>query len=202
VPQHKAVIEAAKRAKIQLLAYTSILRADSSSLALAAEHLATEKLIQESGLRFVLLRNGWYLENHTEHLALPIQHGAILGAAGNGRFASAARADYAAAAVAVLAGPGHQNKIYELVGDDSYTLSDLAKEVSRQSGKPVAYKNFSAAEYESALVSFGLPPAMAHILADADRGAAEGELTSSSRDLHSLIERPTMTLADTVKSAL
>lgn len=200
--QHKAVIEAARLARPKLLAYTSILRADTSRLALAAEHIETERLIRESGLGFVFLRNGWYLENHTEQIPLVLQHGAMLGAAADGRFASAARADYAEAAAAVLTGAGHQNKIYELVGDEPYSLAEFATEVAKQSGKPVEYKNLPGPDYEKALTGFGLPAPLAHALADSDLGAAKGELDSTSRDLQALIGRPTTSLAKAVAEAL
>lgn len=201
IPQHQAIIDAAKSTGVKLLAYTSILRADSSTLALASEHKATEENIRAFGLPFVFLRNGWYLENHTEQLGPAVQHGAILGAAGEGRFASAARSDYAAAAVAVLTSPGHENKIYELAGDTPFTLSELAAVVSEQAGKPMSYHN-SAQDYQNALLSFGLLADFAAILVDADLGAARGELDSSSGDLGTLIGKPTVTLTDAVKVAL
>jgi NAD(P)H dehydrogenase (quinone) len=202
VPQHKAVINAAKEAGVSQIAYTSILRADTSSLALAAEHLATERFIQETGLSYIFLRNGWYLENHTEQLGSAVQHGAILGAAGEGRFASASRSDYAAAAVAAIAKEGHENKIYELAGDSSFTLTEFAAEVSRQIGKPFAYRNLAPEAYQAALESFGLPAAFANILVDSDLGAARGELDGSSNDFRSLIGRPTTTLRDAISFAL
>jgi len=200
--QHQAVIEAATGAGARLLAYTSILRADTSTLALAKVHKATEESIRASGLPFVFLRNGWYLENQTEALGPAVQHGAILGAAGEGRFASAARSDYAAAAVSVLTAPGHENKAYELAGDSPYALSELAAEVSKQVGKPVAYSNLPPEDYQSALESFGLPAALAGLLVDAEMGAARGELDGSSHDLRALTGRPTVTLADAVAAAL
>lgn len=149
-----------------------------------------------------LLRNGWYLENHTEQLGPAVQHGAIPGAAGEGRFASAARADYAAAAAAVLTSSGHENETYELAGDTSYTLADLAAEVTRQAGKPIAFHNLPSTEYEHMLAGFGMPAPLAAILADADLGAARGELDSSSHDLATLIGRATVTLPNAVSSAL
>ncbi len=200
--QHQAVIEAAKSVGVGLLAYTSILRADTSALALAKVHKATEGNIRASGLPFVFLRNGWYFENQTEALGPAMQHGAILGAAGEGRFASAARSDYAAAAVSVLTGSGHENKAYELAGDTPYTLSALAAEVSKQAGKPVAYNNLPPEGYQSALEGFGLPAALAGLLVDAEVGAARGELDGSSRDMRALTGRPTATLADAVAAAL
>ncbi len=201
-PQHRAVIKAAKGVGAKLLAYTSILRADTSALTLSEKHKETEENIRASGLPFVFLRNGWYFENQTGALGPALQHGAILGAAGEGRFASAARADYAAAAVAVLTSPGHENKAYELAGDFPYTLAELAAEVSKQAGKPVAYNNLPPEGYQAALESFGLPAMMAAYLVDAEVCAARGELDDASGDLHKLIGRPTATLADAVAAAL
>ncbi len=202
VTQHQAVIDAAKSAGVTLLAYTSILHADSSALKLAETHKKTEENIKNSGLPFVFLRNGWYFENQTAALGPAIQHGAVLGAAGDGRFASAATADYAAAAVAVLTASGQENKIYELAGDAPYTLAELATEVSKQSGKPVAYNNLPPEGYQNALVGFGIPAFMAEYLVDAEAGATNGELDDTSHELHTLIGRPTATLAEAVAAAL
>lgn len=200
--QQQAVVDAARQAGVELLAYTSLLRADTSTLALASDHKATEAYLRASGVPFVFLRNGWYLENHTEALAPALEHGALLGAAGEGRFASAARADYAAAAAAVLTGAGHENAIYELAGDASYTLGELAAEVSRQAGKAVTYRNLAQVDFAAALGGFGLPGELAEIIADADAGAARGELDSASSDLSRLVGRPTTTLKTAVGKAL
>jgi NAD(P)H dehydrogenase (quinone) len=200
--QQKAVIDAAKKAGVKLLVYTSILRADVSTVGLAADHKATEAYIKASGIPYVFLRNSWYLENHTEALAPALQHGAILGAAAEGRFASASRADYAGAAVAVLTTEGRENKIFELAGDESYTVTELAAEVSKQAGKQVIYQDLPQADYAAALAGFGLPKAFAEVLADADAAAAKGQLDSSSDDLRRLLGRPTTTLKTAVASAL
>ena len=157
VPQHRAVIDAAKRAGVKLIAYTSLLRADTSPLGLAAEHKQTEALLRASGLPFVLLRNGWYTENYAASAPAALARGAVLGSAGRGRIASAARADYAAAAAAVLTLDGQAGRVYELAGDASYTLAELAAEIARQSGKAVEYRDLPEAEYRAALIGFGLP---------------------------------------------
>jgi NAD(P)H dehydrogenase (quinone) len=200
--QHKTVIDAAVAAKVKLLAYTSVLRADTSKLILAAEHLATETLIRESGLPFAFLRNGWYFENNTEALGPALEHGVILGASGEGRFSSASRADYAGAAAEVLTGAGHGNKVYELAGDASFSKAELAATVSRLSGKSVVYNNMTETDYAGALAGFGLPAELTEMLADSDEQASKGELQSDSSDLHTLIGRPTMTLEEAVKDAL
>lgn len=201
-PQHAAVIEAARAAGVGLVAYTSLLRADSSPIGLAAEHKATEAALRASGLPHVLLRNGWYLENHTENLGPALQHGAIVGSAGAGRFAAAARADYAAAAVAVLTTPGQAGKVYELAGDRGFTLAELALEVSLQAGKPVAYQDLPPDQYRAVLTGAGLPAPVAEMLVDADVWAARGALDDQGRALSRLIGRPTTTLAAAVAAAL
>ncbi len=200
--QHAAVIDAAKRARPRLLAYTSLLHADTSRMGLAVEHRATEAALRASGLPIVILRNGWYLENYTENLAPALQHGAILGSAGSGRVAAASRADYAAAAAAVLTGAGHEGRTYELAGDVAFTMAELAAEVARQAGKPIAYRDLPEAEYSAALVGAGLPKPVADLLADSDRGIARGELEDSSGDLRRLIGRPTTPLASAIAAAL
>ena len=202
VAQHQAVADAARAAGIKLLVYTSILNADTSTLLLSAEHKATEAYLRSSGVPFTLLRNGWYTENHTAALAPAVECGAVLGAAKEGRFATATRADYAAAAAAVLTGQGHENQVYELGGDEPYTLAELAAKVARQTGKPVVYKDLPQADYAKALTGFGLPEGLAGAIADADAGASRGELNTQSRDLSALIGRPTTSLKEAVAAAL
>ncbi len=202
VPQHQAVTDAARAAGVKLLAYTSILNADTSTLLLAGEHQATEAYIRASGVPFTFLRNGWYTENHTGSLAAAVEHGAVLGAAKDGRFATATRADYAAAAVAVLTGKGHDNKVYELGGDEPYTLAELAAEAARQTSKPVIYKDLPQQKYVKALAGFGLPEGLAKAVADADAGASRGELDTASHHLSTLIGRATTSLHKSVAAAL
>lgn len=201
VAQHQAVVNAAKKAGAKLIAYTSILRANSSRMALAAEHKASEELIRASGVPFVFLRNGWYFENYTENLAPALAHGALLGSTDGGRIAAATRADYAAAAVAVLTGSGHENKVYELAGDTPFTMAELAAEVSRQAGKPIVYKDLPAQQYQGILVGAGVPAGFAEILADSDVGASRGDLNDTTGDLRRLIGRPTTSVADAVAVA-
>lgn len=197
--QHANAIEAAKKAGVGLVAYTSILRADTSPLDLAQEHLATEKLLAASGLPHVLLRNCWYTENYLQGVPTALQHGVVLGAAGEGRIAFAARADYAAAAAAVLLGDGHAGKVYELAGDEAYTLGEYAAELSRQSGKTVVYKNLGQDEYRETLKSFGLPEGFAALLAQSDASAAQGGLFDDGHQLSRLIGRPTTSLSSLLK---
>ena len=200
--QHANVVRAAQKAGVGLLGYTSVLRADTSGMILAAEHKATEELIRDSGLSFVLLRNGWYLENYYGAIKQAAARGAIPGSAGDGRVSPASRADYAEAAAAALTGEGHANKVYELAGDKGFTYAELAAEVARQSGREVVYQDIPAEKYAEALQGFGLPEPFAKVLADSDLGIKRGELFDESGELRGLIGRPTTTLAGAVAEAL
>lgn len=203
LPQHRNAIEAAKRAGVKLLAYTSILRADTTPLLLGQEHQQTEELLRASGIPFVLLRNGWYSENYTAALAGVLEHGAVLGSAGVGRLSTASRADYAEAAAVVLAGSDDPaGRIYELAGDQGFTLGEYAAEVARQAHKPVVYQDLREADYKAALVQLGLPDAFAGILAQSDAAAAQGGLFDDGRQLSQLMGRATTPIAQSIAEAI
>ena len=199
--QHRAVIDAAKAAGVTFVAYTSLLHCDTSPLALAKEHMATERYLVSSGLGYSILRNGWYLENQTAAIQSAIQNGAFIGASGEGRFAAASRSDYAAAAALVLTARDHENSVLELGGDHPYTRAELAAEVSRQTGKVIGYRNLSQSEYQK-LLSAVLPKVFAEVIADAEAHATHGALDDGSHTLSRLIGRPTTSLAEAVESAL
>jgi len=200
--QHKAVIDAAKRAGVKLLAYTSVLRADTSVLGLAGEHRETEADIRASGVPFVFLRNGWYTENYTAGVPTALSLGAVYGCAGDGRIASATRADYAEAAAVALTADNQAGKTYELAGDVAFTLTEFAAELSRQSGKAIGYVNLPEAEYKKALLGAGLPEFLAELLANSDTGVSKGALFDEGHQLSKLIGRATTPLATAVKAAL
>jgi NAD(P)H dehydrogenase (quinone) len=200
--QHRNVIAAAKAAGVGRIVYTSILKGAASPMLLAADHIATEAALRDSGLEITILRNGWYLENHTGPLGAALAHGAMIGAAGTGRISAAARADFAEAIAVVALETAHAGKVYELAGDAAYTMAEMAAEVSAQSGKPVAYVDLPPAEYAAALVGFGLPEGFAGILADSDVQASRGALFDDSGTLSRLIGRPTTPMAQAVKAAL
>ena len=200
--QHRNVIAAAKAAGVGRIVYTSLLKGDASPMILAADHIATEAALRESGLLATILRNGWYTENYTGALGAALEHGAILGAAGDGRVSTASRKDYAEAIAVTALDAAHAGKVYELAGDGSYSLTELAAEVAKQSGKPVAFVNLPQADYAKALEGFGLPAGFAAVLADSDARAGEGALFDDSHTLSRLIGRPTTPFADTVREAL
>lgn len=201
--QHEAVIAAAKAAGVKLLVYTSLLHADTSPLSLAEEHRQSEAAIKASGIPYVILRNGWYVENHLASLPVALQHGAFLGSAGEGRISGATRDDLAEAAAVVLTSEtDHTGRTYELAGDEGYTLAELAAEVARQSGKAIAYQDMPESAYKDVLLGAGLPEPVAQMIASSDKLASQGALYDDSHELSKLIGRPTITLKDAVAQAL
>ncbi|MFF9849736.1 NAD(P)H-binding protein [Streptomyces litmocidini] len=204
VAQHAAVVSAAKAAGVAQLAYTGILGGPEADFALADEHKATEELILASGLPYTFLRNGWYSENYTAHLAPVLAHGAVVANAGEGRIASASRADYAAAAAAVLTGPAeeHLNRAYELSGDTAWSLAEYAAEVAARSGREITYSDVPAATHLEILTGAGVPRPFAEILVDVDRAVAGGALALRTGDLARLIGRPTTPIAESIEEAL
>lgn len=200
--QHTAVLDAARAAGVAQLAYTGVLGGPDADFDLAAEHRATERAVLDSGVPYTFLRNGWYHENYTGQLAAALERGTVLASAGEGRIASAARADYAAAAAVVLTGEGHLNRAYELSGDTAWSLAEYAAELSAQTGREITYTAVPAAEHLAVLTGTGVPEPFAAILVDVDAAIARGRLADTSGDLARLIGRPTTPLAEAVRTAL
>ena len=200
--QHRAVIAAAKAAGVRRIIYTSILKGDASPMLLAQDHIATEAALNASGLSVTLLRNGWYTENYTGALQASVAHGALIGASGTGRIASAARADYAEAIAVTALDDSHAGKTYELAGDVPHSMAEFAAEVSRQVGKDIPFNALPKDTYAQILQGFGLPEGFAAILADSDDHAARGALLDESHSLSRLIGRPTTPIAQTIAAAL
>ena len=200
--QHRNVIEAAQASGVRRLIYTSILKADRNPMLLAQDHRATEGMLAETALVPTILRNGWYTENYTAGLAGALAAGAMIGAAGAGELATAERADYAEAIAVVAADEGHEGKVYELAGDEAYTLADMAAEASRRTEETIPYQDLPPEAYAEALQGFGLPEPVARAIADADAQAAKGWLFDDGETLGRLIGRPTTPMASSVASAL
>ncbi|MFF2243522.1 NAD(P)H-binding protein [Arthrobacter sp. NPDC058130] len=201
VEQHANVVAAAKAAGVRFIAYTSVLAADTTALILAPEHKATEQLIRASGLDFTFLRNGWYTENYAQTVATARQTGAVVAAAGDGRVASATRADYAAAAAAVLTTAGHEGRTYELSGDYAWDFKELATAISQIAGREVVYQPVSAPELVQLLTTAGLDEGTAGFLAALDTDTKAGLLAAVTGELSGLIGRPTTPLLQALEPA-
>jgi NAD(P)H dehydrogenase (quinone) len=201
--QHRAVIEAAKAAGVKLIVYTSVLRASETTLPIAAEHKATEAVLREVGVPYVLLRHGWYCENYMFRVQAAVERGTLPTCAGDGLISAASRRDFAEAAVAVLTATEDQaGKVYELAGSASFTFADLAEEAARQSGKPVTAVDLPKPEFEAAMVEIGLPPFVAALIAKSDGGARDGGLFEDSGTLEKLIGRPTTPISRIIADTL
>jgi NAD(P)H dehydrogenase (quinone) len=201
-PQHKAVIEAARQASVPYIAYTSLLRADTSPLGLAQEHRETEALIQDSGLAYTFLRNNWYSDNYLATVQQIAESGVLYGASQDGKISSASREDYAEAAAKVLASAGHENKTYELAGSESFTKEDLAQFIGQAAHKSVTYQNLSADDLRQGLTQAGLPAHLIDVIVDADVQTAKGAMYSDRKDLEQLIGRKTTRIQDAIKATL
>lgn len=199
---HESVFHAAKKAGVSQLVFTSLVNVDHSTLNLAGEYIASEKSLQASGVPFTILRNAWYTENYTSSAANAVAGGAFIGSAGDGKISAASREDLAEAAVAVLVGTDHLGKVYELAGDQAFTLTDLAAAISEVTGKDIPYHNLGEGEYKDALVSHNVPEGFAAMIASWDVSASKGDLYSEDKTLSQLIGRPTTPLKDTVKATL
>ncbi|MFC4020222.1 SDR family oxidoreductase [Micromonospora sp. GCM10011542] len=202
VPQHQAAVDAARQAGAELLAYTSILHADATPISLGPDHRATEEYLRGSGLPFSLLRNGWYHENYVPSAQQAVATGTLIGSAGDGRVASAARADYAAAAAAVLTGDNHDNTVYELSGDTAWSMPELAAILTEISGTPVTYQDLPNERHTEVLLAAGLPEPVATMFAGFDARIADGWLADTPGTLATLIGRPTTPLRATLAAEL
>lgn len=202
IAQHTAVVEAAAATGVRHIAYTSVLYADTTPLILAPEHKATEQVIRDSGIPFTFLRNGWYTENYAQLVTDAVRTGEVLTCAGDGRVASAARADYAEAAAIIMADSGHENTVYELSGDTAWTFTEFAATIARLTGKEIVARNVSGAEYQRILTEAGVPEAAAGFAAALNADIARGELAHTPGQLSNLLGRPTTPLADSVSAML
>jgi len=202
LPQHRNIIEAAKKNGVNRIVYTSLLHADTSTISLAEEHRATEAMLKSSGIPYTILRNGWYTENYTMSIANVLNAGVVIGASGEGKISAATREDYAEAAAAVLTGEGHEGKVYELAGDEPFTMKEYAAEIAKQTGKDIQYVHLTVEEYAEKLAAFGMPEAVAKMFAGFDRDAGNNQLFDDSKTLSKLIGRPTTPLSAAIKKAL
>ncbi|OKP76567.1 NAD(P)-dependent oxidoreductase [Paenibacillus helianthi] len=189
IRQHKAAVDAAVRAGVGFIVYTSVGHADSSTLFLAPVHKATEQFIRESGIAYSFLRNNWYLENEIGTIQA-VQAGAPwLTSAGEGKVGWATRRDYAEAAAAVLAGEGHANTVYELSGQPA-TQAELAAVVGGVLGKEVQVQQVDDATYADIMAKAGVPEGALPIVVGIQRAIREGALDIASSDFVKLLERP------------
>jgi NAD(P)H dehydrogenase (quinone) len=200
VPQHRAVVDLAKRSGVARVVYTSAPAADDTTLVVAPEHAATERVIRESGLPFTLLRNGWYTENYERTFEQARATGVVAGSAGDGRFASAPRSDFAEAAAVVLTTDGHEGSVYELSGDLTWDFDEFAAVAGEALGREVTYRRLTPEEHLRTLVDAGLDEANAGFVVALDQNAADGLLGVTTGELGALIGRPTVPLRETLLS--
>ena len=200
VPQHRNAVDAAVRAGVSRLVYTSALGADRGKLLLADEHLATEEAIAASGLPFTILRNGWYTENFEPALRHAETTGVVLASAGDGRVASATREDYAEAIAAVLAQDGHAGRTYELSGDVAWSFDELAAALTEVLDREVTYRRLTPEQHLAELERTGVDESTARFLVALDANIEDGALDLVTGDLSRLLGRRTTALVDALRA--
>ena len=207
VEQHRNVVDAARAAGVARVIYTSAPHATTSALVLAPEHKATEELLAASGLATTVLRNNWYTENYVGDVLGARESGEIVASVGDGRVASASRADFAeAAAVVALAAhedaSAHAGAVYELSGDVAWTYDDLAAAAAEVLGRPVVYRRVSPDEHRALLLGAGLDEGTAGFVVALDGNIRDGLLAEVTEDLRRLLGRPTTPLVDGLRAAV
>ena len=200
VPQHRAVVDLAVRSGVRRIVYTSAPAADDTALVLAPEHAATERLIRESGLPFTFLRNGWYTENYLPAFEQARESGVVAASVGDGRVASAPRADFAEAAAVVLSTDGHEGAVYELSGDIAWDHDELARTFGEVLGREVGHQRLSPEAHRELLLSLGLDEGTAGFVVALDQNIGAGLVAVTTGDLAKLLGRPTVPLVETVRT--
>jgi len=190
IQQHKAAVEAAKRAGVKRILYTSMLNPDRSHIPFAPDHLETERAIEQSGLEFTILRVSWYAENLPSTLAAPLATGKWFTSAGNGRISYVAREDVARAAAAALATSGGANERLDITGPELLTVPEIAKIASEVTGKPIEVVNVSDEELEKGLAAAGLPPFVIPLVVGTDRNIRAGYFDVESDAVQRLTGKP------------
>ncbi|MDB5103613.1 MAG: hypothetical protein JWP91_1302 [Fibrobacteres bacterium] len=201
IRQHLAAVEAARQAKVKFIAYTSIAKADNTSLWLGEVHRATETAIRATGIPFCLLRNNWYLENEAPVFKAALDGAPVTTSAGEGKVGWALRSDYALAAANVLTGTGHGNKVYELSGPP-LTYPGLAAVMSTVIKRQVPYHNLDDSTFAKFLSQSGWPQELVFLTVEIHRAIREGALDVNRLDLETLMGRPVTPLANGIEEVL
>lgn len=201
IRQHKAAVDAAVRAGVGFIVYTSVGDAENSSLFLAPVHRATEEFIRESGIPYAFLRNNWYLENEAGSIQAVRAGAPWLTSAEDGKVGWATRRDYAEAAAAVLAGESRESAVYELSGTP-LTQAELAAIVGEVLGQEVAVQQVDDATYAKVMGEAGVPEAALPIVVAIQGAIRDGALDIESGDLAKLLNRPQTPIREGVRALL
>jgi NAD(P)H dehydrogenase (quinone) len=190
--QHIAAIDAAVRAGVRHLAYTSVTNAEAWDFVVGREHYLTERAMEASGAAWTSLRNNIYTEMLLVSLPPAIATGRLVAAAGLGGAGFVTREDCARAAAAVLAAETPPSGAIDITGPEVVTFADLAGTASELTGTPVEYVRVTPDEARGALTAAGLPPGFADLLVAFDTAIADGILAVASPAVQQLTGwRPT-----------
>jgi NAD(P)H dehydrogenase (quinone) len=195
IRQHCDATDAAKRAGVQRIVYTSFVNPNEASLfPFAKVHAATERYMQNSGLSCTFLRSNQYFENLNAALAVAQETGTLSLPGATGKVAYLARADIATATATVLAGEGHDNRHYELTGLESFDLSDVAERAANIWGRRVTAADMSAGDYRALLERRKLPTYAIDAQIGIRLASGAGEYARITNDADCLAGRPLLTM--------
>lgn len=191
--QHKTFIDAAARAGVRHVVYTSFLgAAPDATFTLARDHWATEEHLRASGMAWTALRDSFYLDFLPDLVG---EDGVIRGPAGDGRVGAVAREDVARCAAAVLADPDpHAGITYELTGPESLTLAEVAAIVTRVTGRQATYHEESLEEAYRSRASYGAPDWQVDAWVSTYTAIAAGELSPVTDHVRALSGRQPLSL--------
>lgn len=201
VSQHRNVIDAAKKAGVQHLFYTSIQRSSDFVMPEVTESdLATEAYLKASGLAYTILHNGYYFEGLGYLIGTEIPESEICVPAGEGKIAFVKRTELAAATAALLTSEGHDNQSYILTGSEAYSFHDVARELSALAGRPITYQSIEPAPYIAQKVAAGFPDFVATFFAQWGDAAKHGMLAGTDATVERLLGRKPMSLREYLKA--
>ncbi|MGZ4633985.1 SDR family oxidoreductase [Oryzihumus sp.] len=137
VSLHLSAVEAARRAGVRRIVYTSFMgAAPHATFTYARDHSLTEQAVREAGIALTAMRDSLYADVAPWFVG---EDGVIRAPAGQGRVAWVARRDVARLAVALLTGEGHEDQVYDVSGPHSIDLHETARALTSVTGRPISY---------------------------------------------------------------
>lgn len=188
--QHINAIDAAKKAGIKHIFYTSVVTpSPSASFTAVQSHIETENHLKQSGIAYTIFRNTLYLDVIPMIIGDAVQSGKIYYPAGEGGVGFAARLDMAEALANVVSSGNHENKIYEITGSTAYSFYDIAKVLSEVTQKQIEYVNIPPEVMEQELIKINLPPAAVVLYTSMAKAIRQNELNYVDSSLEKLLGR-------------
>ncbi|MGV1833773.1 SDR family oxidoreductase [Rhizobium rhizogenes] len=192
--QQTAAVEAAKKAGVKHILYTSMPAPEGSLVSFAPDHLGTENAIKASGISYTILRDAWYFDNFLMGLPHSLATGKWYTATAGGRTSNISRDDCALAIAAALASDASESATYTLTGSTSLTIEDVASVVSKITGRPLEVVQVNDEQFAAGLSGAGLPKFVVDMLVSADANARAGKFDILTNDFNKLTGKEPQTV--------